>query len=627
EENADVEAPALRRLPEGLTERVASRLAGLGDVEHGLLELLAVVGRPVEFEELITLSGHDGGDLARLLPGLVRSRLMAEEERDGELAYGMAHPLVQEALYQATGGARRRELHRTVGRLLRAEGRLGEAASHFARAARPGDPEAIAALLEAVRQAEERQTYRESLALLRSLVQLLPSGDDRWLEVVDAIRWESNWVIDQPAELEVALGIAALREMDSVLRRSRDPERAATVKFRLAASICWGEGAHDEARRLYGEAEELFRATGNTRGALLSANEMAFVAGMGGDFRAMESGADAALHAAEATGDDTVIRRALATIAWSAFFRGRFALAEASYRRAASFDDGDFTAFRRTLTLSGLAISLAFEGRMAEARALLEEAKTQNPAHRSTPLSEWETRLHWLAGDFRSALAKARESLAGSRRVVSPRTAMGLPFAAIAAAELGEDQEAERLLAIARDAPGAFFIYEYYCEAARALIADRRGDPAACVAGLAPMVESLLRMDALPFAALLLGELAEAAARSRDGQAAARAAAELTAVAGQIDRPLYHALAAMGTAWWHWGEGAGVPAVHAARQAVAILDDLGYRALAARAWEILGRSLALGHDGAAGDALSRAAAMFDSCGATGRAARALSTVP
>ncbi len=629
EEDADLDAPVLRRLPEGLAERVTSRVAGLGHAELGLLELLAVAGRPVEFEELVTLSGHDGGDLARLLPGLVRSRFLAEEERDGGLAYGMAHPLVQEALYQATGGARRRELHRTVGRLLRAEGRLGEAASHFARAARPGDPDAISVLLEAVRQAEERQAFRESLALLRSLVQLLPSGDDRWLEVVDAIRWESNWVIDQPAELDVALGIAALREMDSILRRRRDPERAATVKFRLAASISWGEGAHAEARRLYGEAEELFQATGNRRGALLSANEMAFVAGMAGDFRAMEAGANAILAAAEAAGDDAVVRRALATIAWSAFFRGRFALAEASYRRAASFDSPEVTttAFRLTLTLSGLAISLAFEGRMAEARVLLEEAKAQNPAHRSTPLSEWETRIHWLAGDFRSALTKARESLGESRRVVSPRTAMGLPFAALAAAELGEQQEADRFLAIARDAPGgAFFIYEHYCESARALLADRRGDPAACVAGLVPVVEKLLGMDALPFAALVLGELAEAASRCGDREAAARAAAQLTEVGGQIDRPLYHALAATGTAWRHWSDGAGGSGRDAARPAVGILDGLGYRALAARAWEILGRCLALENDKDAGDALARAAALFEACGATSRGARVTSVL-
>ncbi|MGH9037805.1 MAG: ATP-binding protein, partial [Acidimicrobiia bacterium] len=427
EEGADLEAPALQHLPEDLAERVTSRLRRLGEAEVGLLELLAVLGRPVEFDDLIILSGQDGGRLGDLLPALVRSRLVAEEERGGELTYGVAHPLIQEALYQATGGARRRALHRSVGRTLLAARRLGEAASHFSRAARPGDPEAVSALLDAVRQAEERQAYRESLALLRSLVQLLPSGDERWLAVVDTIRWEANWVIDQPAELEVVLGIGALREMDAVLEGGQDPSRAATVKFRLAASIAWGEGSHDEAKRLYHRARELFEAAGNHHGALLSSNEVAFVSGMDGDLDAMEAGATVVLEAAEAADDEVVARRALATIGWSAFFRGRFALAEASYSRALDLTRAEHGAFRQTVTMSGMAISLAFEGRITAAVALLEEAKKLNSAHRATPLSEWETRVCWLAGDFASAVAAARDLLADTSRVPSPRTSMGLP--------------------------------------------------------------------------------------------------------------------------------------------------------------------------------------------------------
>src|ERR1700759_5098516 len=69
EEHADLAQPHLHRLPEGLTERVTSELRRFEEPERQVLELLAVVGRPVSFGDLAALSGSafDDGSPNRFL--------------------------------------------------------------------------------------------------------------------------------------------------------------------------------------------------------------------------------------------------------------------------------------------------------------------------------------------------------------------------------------------------------------------------------------------------------------------------------------------------------------------------------------------------------------------------------
>ncbi|HEV3363768.1 MAG TPA: AAA family ATPase, partial [Acidimicrobiia bacterium] len=179
DEQADLAAPRLRRLPEGLTERVVARLSGLAGPSRGTLNLLATVGRRVGFADLVALTGRPGDELGPILDNLVRNRLIVGDEQAGELTYEIAHPLVQEAIYQSLGATRRRAIHGRVGHSLLVAGRLGEAAPHIARSAELGDDVAIETLCRAVRQAEDRQAYREALIILASLGEVLPAQDER----------------------------------------------------------------------------------------------------------------------------------------------------------------------------------------------------------------------------------------------------------------------------------------------------------------------------------------------------------------------------------------------------------------------------------------------------------------
>jgi hypothetical protein len=137
-----------------------------------------------------------------------------------------------------------------VARSLRGAGQLAEAASHFVRCAETGEGEAIESLRDALRQAEERGAYREALAILAAVVELLPPGDRRWLDIADAISWEAEWVIDHQADVHTLMGVAAVREIDALLQSSADTEQRARVKFRLAAFLGWGTGEFAEAERL-----------------------------------------------------------------------------------------------------------------------------------------------------------------------------------------------------------------------------------------------------------------------------------------------------------------------------------------------------------------------------------------
>jgi AAA ATPase domain len=217
EEHADLSAPGLRRLPEDLTERMAARTRGADATTRAVLDLLAVIERPLPLADLAALTGLPAERLDPVLAALIIGRAVAEGQRAGEPIYEIAHPLIRDVIYRQISGARRRALHRQAARSLLDSGRLAEAALHFARSARPGDDETVRVLLDAMRQAEQREAFRESLDLLSELVHILPTADPRWLDVLDAMYWQAEWVVDHRAETRTETAVRALRAIDGLL--------------------------------------------------------------------------------------------------------------------------------------------------------------------------------------------------------------------------------------------------------------------------------------------------------------------------------------------------------------------------------------------------------------------------
>jgi DNA-binding CsgD family transcriptional regulator len=625
DERGDLSAPHLRRLPEGLTERVASELRRFDAAPREMLERLAVLGRPVSLGDLTTLTSSSLEEVGPMLAELVKAGIVVEEERGSELDYELYHPLVRDVIYQATSGATRRVLHRQSARSLLRAGHLAEAALHFARSAERGDSEAVEVLLDAMRQAERREAFREALELQAELVELLPADDQRWLEVLEAMYARAEWLIDHRAETNAPVAIRALRAIDGLLEGSSDHARRAIVNFRLANFLAWGTGdlepAHDACR----QAHDLFSRAGDRRQALLARRELAWIKGLQGDLAGMGAEAQAVVEAADAIGDRFVAMQGLAAVGYSASFRGAFAEAEAAQRRAAMIARQDDKAYRLTTVLGGLALALALQGRVAETAAPLEEAKAANPAYRDSILVELEATVSWIAGDFTAALALAREAVAWQAGVTTRRRAIGMALGAIAAIECDDVAEAERLSAQAHAAYGgrdwSFFLpVTRWADGVLAWHAGRAGE---CVATLQHVGERLVDMDARVWAALVLFDLAEAAADAGDVGAAEAAAEQLRAVAEVAALPLYEGLAAAASAWASIGDGAEERAADSAREAVALLSTTGCAAFLARAHHVLGRALPADERAEAVAAFETAAAMLGRGGSSWRRQRSL----
>lgn len=627
EEGADLSAPKLRSLPEELALRVGSRLERLDEEHRETLEILAVLAGRAELDDLLTLTGRPLEELETILEALVRFRLVVDEERGWELTYEIAHPLIQESIYQGIGTARRRRLHRTVGRVLLTAGRLGAAAPHFACSAMPGDLEAIETLRDALRQAEDRGAYREASTILGALVELLPANDPRWLEVAEAMSWQSAWVVENRAGVHGSLGLQALRAIDRALEGSAEPVRRAAVKLRTSSLLARGTGELDAALVIGGQALELFEESHDVAGTLLATNELGFIRGMQGDLAAMETEALRVVERAEAAGERFVDMRASYSVGLAAIFRGRFDVAEAVLGRSIALaeEDGDLWQWSRALAMH--ALGLALGGDVHRALLVLEEAKAVNPGFRDVldvPVLEWEMVVLWLAGSFPAALDIAREAVAWNPGGFSRRRAFGMAFAALAAAERGQLAEACQHLARAEGAYGGrrFFVFTECCSYARGILAWRGGDHLTALKELRTATSSLLGMEARPLAALVLVEWAEVAVEAGDVEAAWEAVSRLDEVAGALDRPLPRALAGIARAGASLASGEADRAAAAAGAAATSLSGSGYEAFFGRALETLGRALAPADPAGATDAFERAVAAFDACGATWRRERA-----
>jgi DNA-binding CsgD family transcriptional regulator len=625
EERGALEAPHLQRLPEGLTERVTSELRRFDAAPRGMLERLAVVGRPVSLGDLTTLTSSSLEEIGPILSGLVEAGIVVEEERGSDLSYGVYHPLVRDAIYQATSGAQRRVLHRQAGRAQLRAGHLAEAALHFARSAERGDSEAVEVLLDAMRQAERREAFREALDLQAELVELLPVDDERWLEVLEAMYARAEWLIDHRAETHAPVAIRALRAIDGLLEGSADHAQRAVVKFRLANFLAWGTGDLEQAYEACRQAHDLFGRAGDRRQTLLAARELAWIKGLQGDLAAMGADAQVVVAEADAVDDRFVAMQGLAAVGYSANFRGAFAEAEAAQRRAATIARQDEKAYRLTLVLAGIALGLALQGRIAETAALFEEAKAANPAYRESILVELEVTVSWIAGDFATAVALAHEALAWQPTATARRRAIGMAVGALAAIECDDGVEAERLVARAQAAyegrDWSFFLP--VTQSAQALVAWHAGRAADCVAILRPAAARLLQMQSRPWAAMLLFDLAEAAVDAGDVAAATAAAEDLHGVAELVAVPLYRGMAAVASAWAELAAGDDAQAVVSARHAIELLSSTDCTAHLGRAHHVLGSALPADARPEAVAALERAAALFDRCGSSWRRQRSL----
>jgi DNA-binding CsgD family transcriptional regulator len=622
DEGSDLDHPQLRRLPEEMTARVLARMQRLDEPALAILELLAALGQRIELDELVQVSGRPQDELGDVLDALLRQRLVVEEERSRSLTYEIAHPLIQETIYQSIAGARKRSIHRGIARALLAAGRVEAAAPHFVQSAAVGDAEAISTVLDAFRQAEERESHREAMALLEALLALIPAGDRRWLDVLDVMSIDAEWVIDHTGDFQADTGIEALRQIEPLLEGSSDLARRGLVKLRLISFLTFGTGEFAAAEQAGLEALDLFQQSGQTVQALLAANELSWVKGLAGDPAAEAAAARDVLAAAEEARHPGLTMYALGSLAWAAFHRGRFAESEAALRRSAAIARAEGKLYRLTWSLTALAFSLAVEGRLAEADALLREARVGNPAYPDAVYFEVATWWNWLAGRFPAAAESRRQSVMWTKGAASSRRGWGIPPAVVAMVGLGEVRQARVELADATGR-GQHQVAVGCCIWAHGCLAEARGDVPTAVADLHRAVDVQRSHGFLPFAAIACADLAEAAMHANRPGSVDEAVDHLEAMLPSLDAAFYRGVTEFARAVRLLTYRENDVAFQHARRAANLFGGAGAAAFHARALEAEGRALVPLDRDAAVTALSDAANLFDACGARFQRDRAL----
>lgn len=538
EQGGDVNAPHLRSLPEGLRERVLSRVHGLDPPLRGLLEALAVVAGPADLPMVEALVGS-GAEAAERLARLVALRFAAEVERGPELTYELVHPLVQESIYEGMDAARRRSLHRTLARTLVAMGRPMAAAAHYARGATPGDEEALGALLTAAGVADrQEESYAEARSLLQAATDLMTDGDPRLRPALDRLGWLAQTTLDRS-------GIAVLRRLERLAREEGNPEAVADVLLRMASFQYAHAGEGESAQETMARAVRLYRAAGRPQRVLAVRNEMAWLAGLGGDLRRQREEGARVVAEARAQGEQEVLLHSLGCVGHSAAILGRFREAEAAIEEGLELsrlgeDSGQHEWFTAQVPLVRM-----LRGPVSEALDGYREGEAAGQ-FRTTEPAEFGSIAHWAAGALERALSLALAAAPWSPSGLSHRRAWVLGVAALCHSELGRPAEARALVARAQAVfeGRRFFSMSTVCTWAQGTAAASAGDLVEAARVLAIAGEELLEMGALPLSALVAFDLEEIC--TWQGDLARRLAwrDRLGLVADELDSPLYRALAA-----------------------------------------------------------------------------------
>jgi ATP/maltotriose-dependent transcriptional regulator MalT len=617
DEGADPADPSLRSLPEDLASRVAARLKTLGSTERTTLELVAVLGYRVELSDLEHISDRDLDSLGDALRELVRLRLVHEEDLGRDVRYEIVHPLYQEAIYADIGAARRRALHRHAARSLVQTGRLGEAAQHFVRSSGMGDPEAVAALCGALRQAELLEHHRESIGLLSALLEMLPQGDRRWLEVFAAMDWQAEWVVEHRLDARSSIAINAMRTIEQLAQASDDRVRLAAVKIHLASFLAWGEGDADAAIVLVRDAQELFEAAGESRRALLARNEMSYLRAIAGDQGAHERIAREVLASAEALDDGPLMLQAICSLVWALLVSGRLTESLLLMERGLTLARQEDRPYRITYLLAQQGYARALLGSIPEARAGLADAVAANPAYLDTLLPDFAATIHWLAGDLRDAVAAMRQSLGLGATEMSQRRMMGASVAAVAAAEVGDAQQLEffhDLLTVTNRSD-----WWWHSDQARWAAGVRswsRGDLAPALAELMTATRRGVESGSHLYARLALFDLAEVALEASDSEVAAGVDELLDRLRDADGAPL-RAFDTVARAAAALARGVAVD-TEALDGAAADLRRCGWKLHQARALVVAGRALVGIDNQAAIERWTEATALFSACDAIAR---------
>jgi predicted ATPase len=218
-------------LPRGLRDLLLQRVARLDPATQGLLRLAAAAGRDVEYPLLQATAALPELQVRESLRRAVEHGVLVAEQATGSFRF--RHALLAEAVYATILPGEREDLHARLAQELArsATAAPAELAPHWAAAGRSA--EALAASVEAARQAEAVFGLAEALAHLEralALWQVVPDAPELVrLDLADLC----SWAAELASQTGAAPRAVELAEQSIDLVEERDPLRAARLYDRL----------------------------------------------------------------------------------------------------------------------------------------------------------------------------------------------------------------------------------------------------------------------------------------------------------------------------------------------------------------------------------------------------------
>ena len=215
-------------LPDALRAAVRARLAYVPQEARATLEAAAVFGRRFDFDMLLAATHEPEERLLDALETLVKRRLLREEGEGG--VYDFSHDKLREVVYGDIGGARRRQLHRSVALALESR---GESDAHE-------------------RDARLAEHYERGHDWPRALLHLVAAGEDSLtlFAMRDALHWFDRAVALSQAHVQAldAPARLALYARRGAARAQAGQTDGAVADFRRVIDAARASGEREKAR-------------------------------------------------------------------------------------------------------------------------------------------------------------------------------------------------------------------------------------------------------------------------------------------------------------------------------------------------------------------------------------------
>jgi DNA-binding CsgD family transcriptional regulator/tetratricopeptide (TPR) repeat protein len=393
---AEVTHPAL---PPTLRLTILRRLSFLPEPTVQALRSASILGSSFSLTDLATIAGSSALGLSVALDGAVRAGVVAD---DGP-RLRFRHDLIRDAVYEDLPGSVRLGLHREAGQRLAAAGAPAlQVAEQLARAAAPGDTEAIGWLTRAAAEAMATSLDSAASMLARATSLMDPADPGR-----DALLAE---------QAECLLWAGRMAEAEAVCRalldRDHDPVVTAGVRLCLGQTLLGGRAA--EALREFQRAAD---SAAPASAELVVARAWESFARLSlGDLDGASSAAAEAQSAGRPAGSHPNTSVAVITLALAALLRGELGSAlqitDDTARLAERSPSRQEHSYWALWARGGILIEL---DRLEEARSTLQAGmRLAEDRGVQLPVPSYQVYLaleRFTAGDWDEALAEAQAGL------------------------------------------------------------------------------------------------------------------------------------------------------------------------------------------------------------------------